>query len=500
LSLQIRHQHNLEEYLMRYCRDLEGYGASPPQAEWPSGAHIAVQFVLNYEEGGENCVLHGDPASEAFLSEIVGATPWPGQRHWNMESVYEYGARAGFWRLHRLFTGKDVPVTVYGVATALQRSPSQVAAMQQAGWEIASHGLKWVQHKDMTPSAERAAIAEAIRLQTLVTGERPRGWYTGRCSANTVDLVTEEGGFAYVSDAYADDLPYWHEHEGRQQLVIPYTLDANDMRFATPQGFNSGDQFFSYLKDSFDALYQEGVAGNPKMMSIGLHCRLIGRPGRIMALARFIDYVKSHEKVWIARRIDIAEHWAKVHPPRPVSERPSQLSEEVFVDRFGGVFEHSQWIARRAWAGELSPANDTAIGLHAALAFQFRAAGKEERLRVLIAHPDLAGKLAQAKRLTASSTEEQASAGLDALTDEECAQFTELNSRYVVRFGFPFIIAVKGLGKGEILAAFKTRIDNDHDTEFATACCQVERIALLRLSAMLPSGKLLSSSKKQTTA
>src|SRR5690349_2638031 len=233
-----------------YPRDLIGYGRKPPHPGWPGAAHLAVQFVLNYEEGGENCVLHGDAASEAFLSEIVGAAQWPGQRHWNMESIYEYGSRAGFWRLHRLLTEKEVPVTVYGVATALQRSPGQVAAMQAAGWEIASHGLKWVEHKDMDAETERAAISEAIRLHTLITGERPRGWYTGRCSVNTVDLVSEEGGFDYVSDAYADDLPYWHEHQGRQQLVIPYTLDANDMRFATPQGFNSGDQFFSYLKDT----------------------------------------------------------------------------------------------------------------------------------------------------------------------------------------------------------------------------------------------------------
>ncbi|WP_439604240.1 allantoinase PuuE, partial [Shinella sp.] len=328
---------------MRYCRDMHGYGQTPPAAGWPDEARVAVQFVLNYEEGGENCVLHGDAASEAFLSEIVGAAQWPGQRHWNMESIYEYGARAGFWRLHRLLTEKNVPVTVYGVATALRRSPAQVAAMQEAGWEIASHGLKWVEHKDMTVEDERAAIAEAIRLHTLVTGERPRGWYTGRCSVNTVDLVTEAGGFDYVSDTYSDDLPYWHEHGGRQQLIIPYTLDANDMRFATPQGFNSGDQFFSYLKDSFDALYAEGAKGSPKMMSIGLHCRLIGRPGRVMALARFIDYVQSHEKVWIARRVDIAEHWAKTHPPKPVAERPSQMAEEAFVKRFGDIFEHSPW-------------------------------------------------------------------------------------------------------------------------------------------------------------
>ncbi|MGM4985291.1 MULTISPECIES: allantoinase PuuE [Rhizobium] len=469
---------------MRYCRDMHGYGQTPPAAEWPNDARIAVQFVLNYEEGGENCVLHGDAASEAFLSEIVGASQWPSQRHWNMESVYEYGARAGFWRLHRLFTEKQLPVTVYGVATALQRSPAQVAAMLEAGWEIASHGLKWVEHKDMAPGVEHAAIAEAMRLHTLVTGERPRGWYTGRCSANTVDLVTEFGGFDYISDTYADDLPYWYEHGGHQQLIIPYTLDANDMRFATPQGFNSGDQFFSYLKDSFDALYAEGAAGSPKMMSIGLHCRLIGRPGRVMALARFIDYVQSHEKVWIARRIDIAEHWAKTHPPKPATERPSQMPEAEFVERFGGIFEHSPWIAQRAFAGELSPANDTAIGLHAALAFQFRAASDEERFGVLTAHPDLAGKLAQAKRLTASSTEEQASAGLDALTTEEHARLTDLNNRYVTKFGFPFIIAVRDHTKSGILAAFETRIENDRDAEFAAACRQVERIALLRLDAM----------------
>ncbi|MFC3071763.1 allantoinase PuuE [Shinella pollutisoli] len=471
---------------MRYPRDLHGYGPTPPDAVWPGGARIAVQFVVNYEEGGENCVLHGDKASEAFLSEIVGAAAWPGQRHWNMESIYDYGARAGFWRLHRLFTERDVPVTVYGVATALQRSPAQVAAMREAGWEIASHGLKWVEHKDMEREEEAAAIAEAIRLHALVTGERPRGWYTGRCSVNTVDLVTEAGGFAYVSDSYADDLPYWHEHAGRRQLVIPYTLDANDMRFATAQGFNSGDQFFAYLKDTFDVLYAEGAAGSPKMMSVGLHCRLVGRPGRAAALARFVDYVKSHEKVWLARRIDIAAHWAKAHPPAADAQRPSRLPEEDFVARFGGIFEHSDWIARRAFEAELSPANDTAVGLHAALAFQFRAASEDERLGVLKAHPDLAGKLAMAKRLTENSTAEQAGAGLDALTDAERERFTALNDRYVETFGFPFIMAVRGHGKADILAAFEARIENDRNTEFETACRQVERIALLRLAALLP--------------
>ncbi|KRD68157.1 allantoinase PuuE [Ensifer sp. Root278] len=471
---------------MRYPRDLHGHGPNF-KITWPDGARIAVQFVINYEEGGENCVLHGDAASEAFLSEIVGAQAWQGQRHWNMESIYEYGARAGFWRLHRMFTERGVPATVYGVATALKRSPEQVAAMQDAGWEIASHGLKWIEHKDFSPERERQEIAEAIRLHTIVTGERPRGWYTGRCSDNTLDLVTEAGGFDYVSDAYADDLPYWHEHAGRHQLVIPYTLDSNDMRFATPQGFNSGDQFFSYLKDSFDVLYAEGAAGAPKMLSIGLHCRLVGRPGRAAALARFLDYVQSHEKVWLAKRVDIACYWAEAYPFKAWDDRPSRLSEEEFVTRFGGVFEHSKWIAKRAFQGELSPANDTAIGLAAALSAVFREASAEERLAVLIAHPDLAGKLAQAKRLTESSTNEQAGAGLDALTDAERERFTTLNTAYVEKFGFPFILAVKGRTKGEILAAFEGRVENDRETEFETACRQVERIAYLRLKDMLPS-------------
>ena len=241
---------------------MHGYGATTPKVTWPNGAHIAVQFVVNYEEGGENNILHGDAASEAFLSEIVGAAAWPDQRHWNMESIYEYGARAGFWRLHRLFTERKIPVTVYGVATALERSPAQVEAMQLADWEIASHGLKWIEHKDFSKDEERSSIEEEIKLHAAVTGEPPRGWYTGRCSENTVDLITENGSLDYVSDSYADDLPYWHHHAGRDQLVIPYTLDCNDMRFATPQGFNSGDQFDTYLKDTLDTLYAEGVAGH----------------------------------------------------------------------------------------------------------------------------------------------------------------------------------------------------------------------------------------------
>ena len=473
-------------------RNLVGYGANPPDPQWPGGARVCVQFVLNYEEGGENSILHGDAASEAFLSEIVGAQPWPGLRHWNMESIYEYGARAGFWRLRRMFTDAGVPVTIYGVATALARSPDQVAAMQSAGWEIASHGLKWIDYRDTPPEDERRHIDEAIRLHTEVTGERPTGWYTGRSSINTVRLVAAEGGFAYISDTYDDDLPYWLDHDGHgnaiaPQLIIPYTLDANDMRFATPQGFNSGDQFFAYLRDAFDTLYAEGEAGRPRMMSIGLHCRLIGRPGRAAALQRFIDHVKGHDRVWLARRIDIAHHWRKLHPYAAPALRPSRMGRAEFVERFGGIFEHSPWVAERAFALELGAAHDSAGGLHNALCRAFRAADDVERLAVLRAHPDLAGRLAAAKRLTTESTAEQSSAGLDALTDAERERFAALNQAYTERFGFPFILAVRGKRKPEILDLFAARVGNETNAEFDEACRQVERIALLRLTELLPS-------------
>ncbi|MEL6798862.1 MAG: allantoinase PuuE [Pseudomonadota bacterium] len=470
---------------MRYPRDMIGYGADRPDAAWPSDAKIAVQFIVNYEEGGENCLLHGDPASEAFLSEIVGAAAWPGQRHWNMESIYEYGARAGFWRLHRLFDDMGIAPTVYGVATALARSPEQVAAMQSSGWEIASHGLKWIEYKDMAEDDERAHLAEAMRLHTEVTGARPRGWYLGRASMNTVRLAAEEGVFDYISDSYADDLPYWMKVGTRDQLIIPYTLDANDMRFATPQGFNAGDQFEAYLRDSFDALYAEGLAGRPAMMSVGLHCRLVGRPGRIMALRRFIEHAASHDGVWFPRRIEIAEHWAKHHPPVP-RLRPSEMTKLDFVTAYGGMFEHSPWIAERAHGLELGPAHDTATGLWHALARAFRSASDDERLGVLRAHPDLAGKLAAAKRLTADSTSEQASAGLDALTDDDRAEFTRLNAAYTAKFGFPFIIAVRDHDKAGIMAAFARRLDNAREAEFNEACRQVERIAQLRVAEVLP--------------
>ncbi|MEL6320930.1 MAG: allantoinase PuuE [Cyanobacteria bacterium J06626_14] len=300
-----------------YPRDLIGYGQHPPHPEWPNQARIAVQFVINYEEGGENCILHGDPASESFLSESIGAVPLLGVRNLNMESFYEYGSRAGFWRLHRLFTQRQIPVTVYAVAMAMERNPDVVAAMVEADWEIASHGYRWIDYQYVGEDTERAHIQTAIDIHTRIAGTRPLGFYQGRLSPNTRRLVVEEGGFLYDADSYADDLPYWNTDHGKPHLIIPYTLDNNDMRFASAQGFNSGEQFFTYLRDAFDVLYAEGAEA-PKMMSVGLHCRLAGRPGRAAALARFLDYVQGHEQVWLCRRVDIAQHWYTYHSPQLV--------------------------------------------------------------------------------------------------------------------------------------------------------------------------------------
>ena len=296
-----------------YPRDLVGYGQRPPPAQWPAGARIAVQFVVNYEEGAENCVLHGDPASEAFLSEIVGAIPWPGQRHPSMESIYEYGSRVGVWRLLDLFARYEIPLTIFGVAMALERNPAVAEAAMAAGHEICSHGYRWIDYRDVPEDVEREHLERAIEIIRRLTGERPLGWYTGRTSECTRALVVEEGGFLYDADDYNDDLPFWTEVNGKSHLVVPYTLDNNDMRFATLQGFNSGDQFYSYLRDAFDVLYAEGEH-TPRMMSVGLHCRLVGRPGRLAALARFIEYIRRFDDVWYGRRIDIARHWRALHP------------------------------------------------------------------------------------------------------------------------------------------------------------------------------------------
>ncbi|ACK82910.1 MULTISPECIES: allantoinase PuuE [Methylorubrum] len=468
---------------MHTSRDLIGYGRTIPQADWPGGARIAVQIVLNYEEGGENCILHGDAASEAFLSEIVGAAPWPGMRHMNMESLYEYGARAGFWRLWRLFTERGVPVTVFGVATALARNPEVVAAMREADWEIASHGLKWIDYRDMPRAEEAAQMDAAIRLHEEVTGERPLGWYTGRSSVNTLELGLERG-FAYLADSYADDLPYWLYGRAGTGLVVPYTLDANDMRFATAQGFNTGEHFFTYLRDSFDALYAEGAAA-PKMMSVGLHCRLVGRPGRIAALARFLDHVAAHDGVWLARRIDIARHWTARHPAETL--RPSTMSAAQFLTRFGDIFEDTPEIALRAWQAGLTAREDSAEGLHAALVGALRGLPAEQQRALIRAHPELAGRLAQAGQLTQASTTEQGSAGLGALSAEELARFERLNAAYRARFDLPFIMAIKGSSREAILAAFEARLRNDPEQEFQEALRQIERIAWLRLKDRLPS-------------
>ncbi|HZV63305.1 MAG TPA: allantoinase PuuE [Telluria sp.] len=308
-----------------YPRDLIGYGRTPPHPRWPGQARIALQFVLNYEEGGENNVLHGDPASETFLSEIIGAAAFP-MRHMSMESIYEYGSRAGLWRLLRMFEARRLPLTVFGVSMALKRNPEAVAAFRQLGHEIACHGLKWISYQNLDEATERAHMQEAVQIIRELTGEAPQGWYTGRDSPNTRKLVVEHGGFSYDADHYGDDLPFWQQVDytdaggapaRKAHLVVPYTLDTNDMRFAAPQGFNSGSQFFDYLKDAFDVLYAEGDPDGldrPKMLSVGLHCRLAGRPARAAALARFLDYVQGHDKVWIARRIDIARHWHAEHP------------------------------------------------------------------------------------------------------------------------------------------------------------------------------------------
>ena len=298
---------------MSYPRDMVGYGRTPPHPHWPGDAAIAVQFVLNYEEGAENSVLDGDATSETFLSEMTPARAFA-DRHMSMESLYEYGSRAGLWRVLRVFERRGIPLTVFAVALALQRNPEAVAAFGELGHEVACHGLRWKSYQEVDRDAERTDMAQAVRILGELTGTAPLGWYTGRDSPHTRELVVAHGGFIYDSDSYADDLPYWVQVRGRSHLVVPYTLDTNDMRFSSPAGFSNGEEFFAHLRDAFDVLYAEGRAGAPKMLSIGLHCRLVGRPARTAALERFCDHVQSHERVWIARRIEIAEHWRTVHP------------------------------------------------------------------------------------------------------------------------------------------------------------------------------------------
>ncbi|MGJ5208023.1 allantoinase PuuE [Bradyrhizobium sp. HKCCYLR20261] len=470
-----------------YPRDMVGYGRTPPHPRWPGDARIAVQFVINYEEGGENNILHGDAASEAFLSEIVGAAPWPGQRHMNMESIYEFGSRAGFWRLWRMFTARKLPVTVFAIATAMARNPEAVAAMKEAGWEIASHGLKWIDYRDFSEAEERAHIEQAIRLHTELTGERPLGFYQGRTSEHTLDIVLDEQGFVYSADSYADELPYWIQGPHGPQLIVPYTLDANDMRFATPQGFNAGDQFFAYLKDSFDTLYAEGAEA-PRMMSVGLHCRLVGRPGRAAALARFLDYIMSHEKVWVATRLDIARHWIKTHPPTG-AWRPSQMSRVLFVERYGDIFEHSPEVADRAYRAGLSAFDDSADALHTTLMNVVRGMSRDEKLKLIRAHPELAGREALAGEMTSDSIGEQGRLGFTSLSRAEFERVADINRRYRDKFSMPLIVALAlHADRASVIAEMERRIGNDMDSEIVNAIDQIGHITRARLAKKFEQG------------
>ena len=461
-----------------YPRDLIGYGAAAPHAKWPKEARVAVQFVLNYEEGAEQCVLHGDANSEVFLSEIIGAQSFE-MRHMSMESLYEYGSRAGFWRVIGEFDRRGIPLTIFGVAMALARNPEAVAAMIAGGHEIASHGWRWISYQHVDEATEREHIRLAVDTITELTGAPPVGWYTGRDSPNTRRLVVEHGGFLYDADSYADDLPYWVEVSGRPHLVVPYTLDTNDMRFASPQGFNSGDQFYRYLCDAFDVLYAEGERA-PKMLSVGLHCRLIGRPGRFAALQRFLDYVSGHERVWLCRRVDIARHWYRTHPP-PL-EAVSRMERDAFSAVFAGVFEHSPWIAARAW--DERPFADTEQ-VHAVMLRVLTSASPQEQLGVMCAHPELAVKRAKQAELTVDSQSEQAGAGLDRCSESELALFARLNAAYREKFGFPFVLAVRGLGKREVLQAMTTRLGGQREDEFAHCMTEIGRIARFRLEGLV---------------
>lgn len=484
-----------------YPRDLIGYGANPPHPHWPNDARIALSFVLNYEEGGERNILHGDQESEAFLSELVAAQPLLGQRNLCMESLYEYGSRSGVWRILKLFEKFDIPLTVFAVAMAAQRHPELIRAMAAAGHEICSHGYRWIDYQHVPEADERAHIVEAVRILTEITGTRPLGWYTGRTGPNTRRLVIEEGGFLYDSDTYDDDLPYWQPQDStnpsdKAHMVIPYTLDTNDMRFTQVQGFNSGDDFYTYLKDAFDVLYAEGVDGAPKMLSIGLHCRLIGRPARLAALQRFIEYVQSKGQVWFARRIDIARHWQTTHPhstqafsSKPTMSNfqtltPTTLSRAEFIAAFRDIYEHSPWVAERTFDCGLDADANTLEGLHKRMSAQMLQADKDLQLALINAHPDLAGKAALRGELTEASTAEQSGAGIHLCTGPEFARFTELNAAYKAKFAFPFIMAVKGSNRHQILAAFEERIHNAVETEFRRALAEINKIALFRLQTL----------------
>jgi peptidoglycan/xylan/chitin deacetylase (PgdA/CDA1 family)/2-oxo-4-hydroxy-4-carboxy--5-ureidoimidazoline (OHCU) decarboxylase len=389
-----------------------------------------------------------------------------------MESIYEYGARAGFWRIYELFTQHAIPITVYAVATALGRSPEQVHAMQSANWEIASHGYKWIEHKDLSLHEEEALIKKAIELHMSVTGEPPKGWYTGRASMNSVDLVCKQGSIEYISDSYADDLPYWHVYRDKPHLIIPYTLDANDMRFANVQGFNSGDQFFAYLKDSFDSLYREGANGKPKMLSIGLHCRLIGRPGRIESLIKFLSYIQGFSDVWYPRRIDISDYWHTNYPfdMSAWQSRVTSLSEQAFIKKFSEIFENGRGIAEEAYNLELGPSHNTAIGLHNALCRIFRSAPYETRKKLVEAHSGGQKKPMIFEKLISEQNK-----------DIACA----LDEQFSTKFGFKYTLSETDANNCDVLQNLRERLESDYMTEFDEICRQIEKIALEKISMLI---------------
>lgn len=463
-----------------HARNMVGYGQHPPHAAWPGNAKIAVQVVLNYEEGGERCVLNGDSHSETFLSEIIGAQAFAA-RHKSMESLYEYGSRAGVWRLLREFAKRQWPLTVFGVGMALESNLEVAHAMVRDGHEIASHGWRWISYQDVDIETERQHMQLAVESLTKIIGRAPLGWYTGRDSPNTRRLVVEHGGFLYDADSYADDLPYWELVEGQRHLIVPYTLDTNDMRFATAQGFNSGDQFYQYLKDAFDVLYAEGDSA-PKMLSIGLHARLAGRPGRFAALQRFLDYVQEHDQVWLCRRSDIARHWINTHPYRYTLQHVSQLSESAFVRIFGSVFECSPWVAQQAW--QMRPFA-TMENLHRAMTKVVENATERQQVELICAHPELGHAWKVAGELSEESRSEQRGAGLQQCSAEELAQFRALNRDYRAKFGFPFVVAVKNLSRPEILHLFKQRLQQTAVQEQAECLRQIAKIAHFRLQDLL---------------
>ncbi|NBW78498.1 MAG: allantoinase PuuE [Betaproteobacteria bacterium] len=476
-----------------YPRDLVGYGQDVPHALWPRGARIAVQFVLNYEEGAENNVLHGDPTSEQFLSEIVGAAAYEA-RHMSMESIYEYGSRAGVWRLLREFDKRGWPLTVFGVSMALQRHPELTKAFVKLGHEIACHGWRWIHYQHMDEAMERKHLHKGLQVIQELTGQMPLGWYTGRDSPNTRRLVVEHGGLEYDADYYGDDLPFWTEvqtssGEVKPHLVVPYTLDTNDMRFATPQGFNTGDHFFDYLKDSFDVLYAEGDPkglDRPKMLSVGMHCRLLGRPGRFRGLQKFLDYVQSHEQVWVCRRIDIARHWKQTHPfsrtPKFSISEVNTWTESELVRHLGAVFESSPWVAKNV--ASCRPF-DSVAGLHSAMVAAIEAAGQQAQLELIRAHPELAGKAAIRGELTEESTREQAGAGLSLCSPQEFEVLHRLNSAYNAKFGFPFIVAVRGHTRHSIMTLFEQRLHNSPDAERQECLNQIYKIGRFRLDDLV---------------